>query len=70
MTNPKYENFVITAEDSANGYTRVLNFVWKIIIYEYIPGTPLSRLMNVNKLTMYNEIQSILSYMHSRFNSW
>ena len=53
IDNPKYSTYKI-------GNIKI-NGVWKIIIYEYIPGVPLEYLVNINVISMQNDIRSILS---------
>lgn len=64
ITAPKYESYTIESKDSLTGWKQ-LDSVWQIIIYEYIPGIPISHVLNVDKSKLYYDIEATLSYMHS-----
>ena len=57
IDNPKYSTYII-------GDTEIDN-VWKIIIYEYIPGIPILYLKNVDIRLMHSDIESLLSDLKS-----
>lgn len=57
ISSPKYSNYKIG--------DILISDVWKILIYEYIPGVPLSNCVTLAKSNMYDDIHSRLLFMHS-----
>ena len=57
VTNPMCKTYKIS--------NLVINNVWKIIIYEYIPGIPVIHLIDTNVIMMANDIKLILDKLYS-----